>query len=474
MHKNIPTKLTIAALLAFFLLPQLFIAPGCANMVPPVGGPKDTLPPNLVRVRPADSSRNFDSKKIVFEFDEFVQVDRIAENLLISPTPKNNPIVTYKLHNVTVAIKDSLEPNTTYVFNFGNAIRDVNESNILKEFSYVFSTGNRIDSLAYGGHVLLAQTGKPDSTLIAGLYTSGDDSAVYKEKPRYIARVNKEGYFRFRFLPPGTYYLYAFKDEGGSKKYLSKTQLFAFADAPIQVGAEAGNDTLYAYAEQEETRKTAATAAKPPRGQQKTVEPLRLETSLENNELDLLKPFELYFRQAPIKTFDTSLVRLTDEKFNPLDNYQILRDTGNSKLTLQYAWKENTAYALLVDKDFVADTANRKLAQSDTLRFRTRKESAYGGLRLRFLNLDLSRNPVLQMVQSDQIKFSYPFTSSQFNAKLLIPGEYDLRILYDSNKNGVWDPGSFFGSRKQPEQVQPIKRKITVKANWDQQIDIEL
>jgi hypothetical protein len=80
----------------------------------------------------------------------------------------------------------------------------------------------------------------------------------------------------------------------------------------------------------------------------------------------------------------------------------------------------------------------------------------------------------LQFVQSDQVKFAYPMTSKEFNAKLFTPGEYDLRILYDDNKNGIWDSGAFFNKHRQPEKVMPISRKLNVKANWDNIVDITL
>ena len=95
-------------------------------------------------------------------------------------------------------------------------------------------------------------------------------------------------------------------------------------------------------------------------------------------------------------------------------------------------------------------------------------------VRLRFPNLDLAKNPVLQFVQGGEVIKSYVFISKEYTVRLFTPGEYDLRILFDENKNGKWDPGQFFGIRRQPEKVIPIIRKLTVKANWDNEIDISL
>lgn len=467
--------------LLFFLLLSIVVtinmvsSSGCANMVPPTGGPRDSLPPLLLSAKPADSTRSFTSKRIVFEFDEFVQVDNIQENLLVSPTPKLNPNIESKLRTVTVILKDTLEPNTTYSINFGNAIKDINEGNVLKEFTYVFTTGSTIDSLELSGKVIIAETGKTDSTLIVVLHKNLDDSAVIKERPRYVARVNATGNFHFHSLPAGTFAIYALKDEGGQRKYMSNKQLFGFADQPVNT-QQPVPVTLYAYTERDTAQPKAPAAPRqapkaPATPQEKR---LRLETNLPNEQLDLLDTLTISFKAAPLKYFDTSKAILTNEKYERLPGYRFVKDTSNQKVTLFYTWTENTPYNLLLDKDFAEDTAGRKLLKTDTLSFRTKKESEYGLIRLRLLNLDLTKNPVLLFLQGEQVKYSYPFTTREFYAKLFPPGEYDLRILYDENKNGIWDPGEFFGKHRQPEKVQPISRKLNVKANWDNEVDITL
>src|SRR5688500_6926801 len=90
----------------------------CANIVPPGGGSRDTLPPRLVNVNPEDSTLNFKSNKVVFHFNEFVELDNVIEKLIVSPTIKRTPVITAQLRVVTLEIKDTLYPNTTYTFNF--------------------------------------------------------------------------------------------------------------------------------------------------------------------------------------------------------------------------------------------------------------------------------------------------------------------------------------------------------------------
>ena len=188
-------RLFFFLLVILFAIQQIIVLPGCANIIPPQGGPRDTIPPQLIKASPADSTRNFKGTRIIFSFDEFIDLQSIQENLLVSPLPKSNPFVESKLNTVSVRIKDSLESNTTYSLNFGNAIKDYNEGNVIKGFTYVFSTGPYIDSLELHGKVILAETGKTDSTLTVLLHSSADDSAVVNEKPRYITKLDGNGNF---------------------------------------------------------------------------------------------------------------------------------------------------------------------------------------------------------------------------------------------------------------------------------------
>jgi hypothetical protein len=149
-------------------------------------------------------------------------------------------------------------------------------------------------------------------------------------------------------------------------------------------------------------------------------------------------------------------------------------DSTRKIVSLNYPWQENTLYNLILEKDFATDTLNQQLLKPDTINFRAKGKSDYGKLTIRFRNLDLSQNPVLQFVQNNDVKKSFPLTSTTFSQELVAPGDYSLRLLNDRNKNGIWDPGIFFGKRQQPELVKPIQRTINIKPNWDNSFDIDI
>ena len=439
----------------------------------PTGGPRDTLAPVLVAVTPADSGLNFNAKKITFVFDEFIQLDN-PQQILVSPTPVKTVETRAHLRTLTVELKDTLQPNTTYSIDFGNAIRDINEQNAVRGYTYLFTTGTYLDSLELTGKVVLAESGKTDSTLMVVLHTRMDDSAVTKT-PRYRALLDGQGNFRFRYLPAGNFTLYAVEDASGRGLYQSAKELFAFADSPVNTLSPPQNLVLYAYREEKAEPSTSGSSIpRPTVGRPAQDRRLQVTLNLQDGLLDLLDDLEINFPAAPLRNFDSTKVVLANDQFVPATGYRFIRDTGNKKITLDHNWIPNAQYHLIVDRDFAEDTAGRKLLKSDTLSFITRKESDYGSVRLRFVNLDLSRNPVLLFVQNDAIMHSHVITGREFNSRMFKPGDYELRILYDTNKNGVWDPGKFFGVRRQPERVITLPKRLTVRANFDNEVDVTL
>jgi hypothetical protein len=462
-------RLSISFIIILLILKIQVLTVSCANIIPPSGGPRDSLPPTLVSATPKDSTVNFKGNRISLTFNEFIDLKDVQNNLLFTPTFENVPVIEARLRTLNIRLRDTLEPNTTYTFNFGDAIQDINEGNPLRNFVYTFSTGPFLDSLELRGRVILAETGATDSTIIVVLHKSMDDSAIVKQRPRYVARLDSAGNFRFRNLPRDTFAIYALGDAGLSRRYTSPTQAFAFANAPVAAGTDS-LFTLWAYQEQAEDTKTKTTTATRTAPNDKR---LRFTSNLENNLQDLTRDLTLTF-ERPLRLYDSTKIRLTtDSTFSPVAQYSSGLDTTKKILSIRTQWQEDKAYNLIFQKDFAEDTLGRRLLRDDTLSFTTRKRADYGNLRIRIRNVDTASNPVLQFVQSDKVVFAVPVKSGLFTHNLFTPGDYELRILFDTNNNGKWDPGQFFGpDKKQPEIARPIDRKLTVKPNWDNEIEI--
>ncbi|MGL6266961.1 MAG: Ig-like domain-containing protein, partial [Chitinophagaceae bacterium] len=389
-------KLFASIIFCFVIIVILTITgSGCGQPIPPTGGPRDTLPPMITSTEPADSSLNFKGNKITINFNEYIALDNPFEKITFSPLPKINPQVEGKLKTVTIKIKDTLEPNTTYSIDFGESIMDINENNKLKEYRYVFSTGPKIDSGILTGRVYLAENGKTDSTLIVVLHKNNEDSTVAKEKPRYAARLNKEGDFTFRYLAPGKYYIFALKDADDQKKYDQDGEYIGFLDKPVTANQNE-KILLYAFTEKPEVKKVSASPGTqaPAAAKSKDDKRLRIATNLDGGRLDILGNLVLSFENK-LATFDTAKLIFTDDTYKKIPNYTITQDSSLKKLTLKHPWMENSKYNLIIQKDFAKDTAGYFTTRTDTLPFQSKKESDYGSLDIKILNLDSSEHPVL-------------------------------------------------------------------------------
>lgn len=440
---------------------------GCANIVPPSGGAKDTLAPVLVKSLPADSSVSVKPKRIVLEFDEYIQIENVQENLIVSPVMQQNPVVNHKLKTITINIKDTLEANTTYSFDFGNAIKDVNESNVFKNFTYVFSTGTTIANGTLSGNVVIANTGKTDSTLIVALHRNLNDTSVIKNKPRYYTKIDGSGNFNFKNLPNETFNVFVLENDY-TKRYDDTTKMFAFLNETVTVGDSVSNIKLFAYREAEPKPITTPATSKP---NAKNEDDKRLKYSANlQTALNFNDTLTLTFNR-PLKSADNNKLRLTDTAYNTITDYKIIPDSN--KLFVIHNWQLGATYKFIIYKDAVADSADVALTKSDTLNVIIKSERDYGSVKLRFMNIDLSRNPVLQMVSNGEIVMAEPLTANIFERKLFNPGEYEMRILWDDNKNGVWDAGNY-KEKRQPEKVTRIVKPLNIRANWDNESDITL
>jgi uncharacterized protein (DUF2141 family) len=451
------------------------VAPSCANIVPPEGGPRDTVPPRLVKATPRDSTTNFRGRTIELQFDEYVDLQDIQKNILFTPLFPVNPRIEVKLRTVTVRLPDTLEANTTYTFNFGNAIKDINEGNVAPNFTYTLSTGPSLDSLTLSGKVIMAETGRVDTTLTVLLYRNLADSAVIKDRPRYLTRLNRNGEFTFHNLPAGTFAVYALGDPGNQRRYQSRTlQAFGFLDSVVVVRANTAPVSIQAYKEPAPAPPISINASAAAGGDRPTTDKrLRFTNTVQAGKQDLLTDFELRF-ERPLRRFDSAGIRLfTDSAFTPA-RFTARLDSTRQKVIIKTTWKEGTAYHLELDKSFAEDSSGRALLKTDTVDFTTRLRTDYATVSIRLRGVDLAQRPVLQFFQNNSLMFSAPVPNGTFTHAFFAPGDYELRVLYDKNGNGVWDPGQFPVNKRQPEIVRPIERRATIKAGVDNDFEVTL
>lgn len=234
---------------------------GCANRgVGPQGGPKDSIPPTAVKSVPENGTVNFTGRRIEITFNEYIQLDNISANLLMSPPQQRPPDVKARGKRVLIQFADSLRDSTTYTIDFGDAICDYTEKNPIHGYCFGFSTGPTIDTLETTGVVLDAENLKPRKGIIVGIHDDLSDTAFTKHPFLRIARTDSMGVYRIANMHAGTYRLYAVDDVSRDNR-LTPGESVAFAEHTIAVTAPdtaatdsmpSHHDTLYLFTPQQQ------------------------------------------------------------------------------------------------------------------------------------------------------------------------------------------------------------------------------
>ncbi len=227
----------------FSVILSSIIIVSCASIGTPTGGPRDYTPPVFKKSNPAPNQTEVKSKKLTLEFDEVLQLDNPAENVIISPPQKEMPKIKANLKKIDIELIDSLLPNTSYTIDFGSAIKDNNEGNILNGFSLAFSTGKRLDSLQISGTVLNASDLEPVTGMTIGLHPADNDTAFTTLPFSRVTRTDLYGGFSIKNLAEGKYKIYGVLDADRNYMFNAPTENIAFYDEIIIPSAEVTSHT---------------------------------------------------------------------------------------------------------------------------------------------------------------------------------------------------------------------------------------
>ena len=513
----------------------------CANRGTASGGEKDVTPPVIIKEEPENFSTNFSANEIKIYFDEYIKLKNIQKQLIVSPPmdpePEITPLSTASKY-ITIRIYDTLQPNTTYAFNFGESIEDNNEGNVFPFYRYVFSTGSTIDSLSAKGLVLDAlERENPEriSVMLHEIDSTYTDSIIFKQKPKYIGVTDSLSQFTIENIKEGQYLLTALKEENTNYTYQSKRDKMAYRSTFISVPS----DTAYVlklFKQQPDfkfvrARQLAKTRigfgyegdpsqmqinllskpndsftyviAKAPKTdtlnywfKPKKIEldSLRFEVSspvqndtvtvrIKNMDSDSLNIQKLsstlklneqfeFRSNIPLKSVDPTKVKVMNQDSLWLENVLSLDPLDETKASLKFDLEENNNYQITVLPGAFTDFYN---TSNDTLNVKvnTKLISSYGDLRLNIKNANypliiqlITKNGDVKAEQIAQAPGPVDFI-------YLEPGNYFLRVIYDTNNNGQYDPGHFL-KKIQPERVSYAEDLIEVRADWSQIVDFTL
>lgn len=504
----------------------------CARRGSITGGLKDSIPPTLVSSFPKNFSTNFNGKELKLNFDEYVKLKNINKQLIVSPPLKYQPEIlpATASKNISIKLKDTLLPNTTYSFNFGKSIEDNNEGNPYQQFKFVFSTGSYIDSLSLSAKVKDALESKIPDFVSIMLYEVNDkytDSIIYKEVPRYITNtLDSLKLVKLENLKKGKYRMIALKDVNGNNKFDPKVDKIGFQKDYISIP----NDTLYEMelfkeelsfkainVSQQSGSKIALGYQGNPKDIKITVKkgdkiiPIKITQLPKKDSLQIwhnsVKGDSLSIEVAKDKFKKTFSLNQKNQKkdtlsFNPIQNGSlplrehftlnastpltkfdvskmklINKDSSDVKFTTEYdEFNQNLKF---IFKSEPIEKYNLQILPgaitdfyenvNDTLKynFSTRNTSDYGNLKLNLENI--KRFPVIVELTDKDGKVLYSENSEKSNIvlfDLIEPNKYTLRLIYDDNKNKNWDAGNYI-EKRQSEEVIYFPKEIDVRANWD-------
>ncbi|URC13392.1 Ig-like domain-containing protein [Flavobacterium sp. B183] len=531
----------IAFLLVFFML-------SCAKRGSITGGLKDTLAPVLKYSSPKNFSTDFKGNEIILGFDEYVKLKNLNKQLIVSPPMKHEPLIlpTTPSKVITIKIKDTLLPNTTYSFNFGQSIADNNEGNSINQFKYVFSTGSSIDSLSISGQIKDAYEKNVDNFVSVMLYEINDtyqDSLIYKQSPRYITNtLDSLRTFKLENLKAGKYLLMALKDKGSNNRYNPKDDKIGFIKHYITVPndtvfelelfkevlpfkavkpVQASGNRLYLPYESKQnfklskpkvvlkhgndTMETIVTAFPKKDSLQIWYKPLKVKadslavevskekynkrfsvkikdqkkdtlniTAVQNGTINFRDRFTLE-STTPLVKFDKSKIRLVNKDSTAVD-FTTEYDEFEQKLYVDFKKEPVEKYSITFFPGALTDFYEKT---NDTLAIKlsTKEPADYGNLVLNLKNV--KRFPII--VEATNAKGDVVYASDYSEGKtkiefnLLVPDKFTIRIIYDDNKNKIYDSGDFL-NKKYAEEVFYYQTPVDVRTNWDvdQAIDLSI
>ena len=214
----------------------LIISAQCAKIGSPSGGPRDIAPPVLLKSKPLNKSTLFTGRQIELTFDEFINSQGMSQELVISPPMEETPEIRMKGKTLVIEFMGELRENTTYTLSFGETVKDLNEGNVLRNFEFVFSTGEKLDSLGVLGMAVQAfdrEFPESEDPFFVMLYENLSDSAPLLEIPDYIGKITPQGAFLINNIRPGTYRLFALQDQNRNYIYDVPEEMIGFLDTTL-------------------------------------------------------------------------------------------------------------------------------------------------------------------------------------------------------------------------------------------------
>jgi hypothetical protein len=503
-------------------------------VTPLTGGPDDSYAPAIdsAKTYPSNGQLNFSGNVIDMRFNEFIKLNNANDNIIIIPQQTNAPEFYTKNKRLRITLNDEMLENTTYTITFNGAIQDITERND-SVFQYVFSTGNYIDSIEIQGFVKDAFANKGVDQMLVGLYPKSleahFDSIPFKYKPMYLGQTDGQGKFKLNYLKDGTYYIFAIDDKNKNLLYDKGEAIGFIPEKSFLLTADEANvflmrsfteesdiceveDVRFTFPGkleviltnptdsieitstlnlmQEETGSKdslvywlAESPQKKTRfflnllGDKDTLKPIyedvpeKIETVKLKHEQNVLggkllpKENLILTFSEPVKNVDMEGVRFLDVDSNVV----IIEDYEINIRELVFPTFGTSAHEIIIDSGAVISVFDRATEKEINITFDNEEEDYYGTL---IVSVDTSFNdPVIVHLldKKGEVVDTMDFSPNMRFEKLL-PGDYQLRLIFDMDNSGDWTSGSLAEGRL-AEEVIYNGEMVQVKSKWEKEID---
>jgi len=529
------TKINLLFLALVFLY-------SCANQTQPTGGPKDEAPPVLLSVVPADQSVNYRGKQITLEFNEFVKVDKLNQQLIITPRFDVPYDVKQNKNVISLVFDENFDDSTTYTFNFRKSIKDITEGNAATNLIIAFSTGDYLDSLSLSGKVNHLLLNEPAEKFLVGLYENSDTLNLFNSKPLYSTKTKADGTFEFQNLKNDEFSIYAYQDSNDNLLCESDNESHGFLTNPVAL--DNSLDSIQIYVQHVDVRPLRMVSFRPngkyfdlkfnkyittynleilsdsmqiyssmlDKNQtlriyntNNTDDSLKLvvsvfdsllynitdtiniffpETSRSKTDFIIATRFFDFFPEnnslvgklsfsKPVQTFnsDSLFLQLDSVKsLNPVFSKSLWNITRDA-LTLETILHDSIVINLFNFIDLRASTfisvEEDSIPQSRG-KITIRDLGNFGIVHIKINTEELFRTELINL--KGRILMSG--NTSNISFRYITPGDYKIRLLIDSNRNGQWDPANFY-ENKLSEPVLFFRDpdsnidKLTIRPNWE-------
>jgi len=527
--------MTRSAYIVLASIMTILLMASCAQFSNPQGGPRDEDPPILVEALSEQNYQtSFIKKAIDLEFNEWIQLSNPIKEVVISP-PTSYPLkfdARGKRIRVEFAEEEILKDSVTYQINFGDAIRDFTESNIYKNFVFVFSTGDEIDSLSVAGTVTDAETGKPAKDVLVCLYDNLNDSIITQAQPFYFTKTDKSGRYKLSNIKNDSFLIFTLKDENVNYFYDLISEKVGFYDDILILGdSSLINIDLEIFDEKDEPRLVEYKQEKKglikvffsPKPDSLSFTYIGDSTQYLYHELvgdsvylwhiDMNSDssrFLVWFdeqtdtiinRKAresvagvalktdrsmkttisahrndsiaikmnkPLKSFNASKIELRDS--SNIFKLDSIFIQENSLFIKSDSIAHNSIYSIKIDSGGIIDMYNQVNKDSIVFTLKTYDPESFGNMTLNFINESDTIYTWELLKGSAFVSNGECASSFSKTFKRISSGTYKLRIVEDLNRDGKWTSGNVVLRRK-PERIKEISLE-ELKPAWDLDLDV--